>query len=274
MRRLPRALPLLALITSTAVAGEPERVVVRHRLYTSSGKLELSASAGLTPVDFLTDHKSLALGLGYNLAEQWALELEGGYALSRHTRVAQGAAARVVTTDPAKGQASVDDFSDLWQMTWNTTLVLRWTPIYGKINLAAELPVHFQAYLVAGGGAGRMVRDSLVYCVGAPTSRPAATCDPPSAGAGPNDLTPLHETALKPLAAFGGGLRFFVSQRVGVRVEVRDLAFPDSYRVGIDRAAVEQDPSARGSAPGHGRPAGSPGITHLVFARVGAILSF
>ena len=99
MRRLPRALPLLALVTSTAVAGEPERVVVRHRLYTSSGKLELSASAGLTPVDFLTDHKSLALGLGYNLAEQWALELEGGYALSRHTRVAQGAAARVVTTN-------------------------------------------------------------------------------------------------------------------------------------------------------------------------------
>ncbi len=274
MKRLSRALPLLALIASSAVASEPERVVVRHRLYTSAGKLELSASAGLTPVDFLTDHKSLALGLGYNLTEHWALELEGGYVLSRHTSVAQASAARVVTTDPAQGLGSVDDFRDLWQMTWNGTLVLRWTPIYGKINLAAELPVHFQAYLVAGGGAGRMVRDSLVYCVGTPSSRSAATCDPQSGGEGPNDLIPLHEIAIKPLATFGGGLRFFVNQRVGVRVEVRDVVFPDSYRVAIDRAAAEQDLTARGGAADQGRPAGSPGLTHLVFARVGATLTF
>ncbi len=34
----------------------------------------------------------------------------------------------------------------------NGSIGARWQPIYGKINLIAELPVHFQLYLWAGGG--------------------------------------------------------------------------------------------------------------------------
>lgn len=273
MRSLASALAVLALWSAAAAASEPERAAVRNRLYSTAGKLELSATAGLTPVEFLTDHKSLELGLAYNLSEQLALELDAGYAFSGHTSAAKAAGAQIAAADPAKGPSSSDDFSDLWQMTWNAQLTLRWAPIYGKISLAAELPVHFQAYVLAGGGVGRVAKDSLVYCIGSPASRQAATCEPGAAG--PNALTPLHETALKPVAAFGAGLRFFVNRWAGLRLEVRDLAFPDSYRVGIDRAAAEADQAALGSgAPSQGQSASKPGFTHLVFARIGAVFTF
>ncbi len=275
MRSLASALGLLALWSGVAAAAEPERAAVRNRLYSTAGKLELSASAGLTPVDFLTDHKSLELGLAYNLSEQLALELDAGYAFSGHTAVARAASAQLAATDPAKGGSSSDDFSDLWQMTWNAELTLRWAPIYGKISLAAEVPVHFQAYLLGGAGVGRFAKDSLVYCIGTPATRQLATCDAGTAGQGPDALTPLHETAVKPLATFGGGFRFFVNRWAGLRLEVRDIVFPDSYRVSIDRAAAEADQAAlAGAAPSQGQSAPRPGFTHLVFARVGAVFTF
>jgi outer membrane beta-barrel protein len=275
MRSFASALVLVALGSGAAAASEPERAAVRNRLYSMAGKLEVSANAGLTPVEYLTDHKSLALGVAYNLSEQLALELDAGYAISSHTSVAKAAGAQIAATDPAKGPSSSDDFSDLWQMTWNAELTLRWAPIYGKISLAAELPVHFQAYVLAGGGVARVVKDSLVYCIGTPASRQAATCDSGAAGQGPNALTPLHESAAKPVVALGGGLRFFVNRWEGLRLEVRDLAFPDSYRVGIDRAAAEGDQAALGAgAPSQGQSASRPGFTHLVFARIGAVFTF
>jgi outer membrane beta-barrel protein len=283
MKSIVRAVSLLlALALPTgALAAEPEKVVVRNRLYTSDGKFEASLNAGFTVVNYLTQHQNLQLGLGYNFTEQLAVELGGGYALSSHTRVADDASKGVVLDNPIPNgiPQKVDDFEDLWRMTWSATGALRWTPIYGKLNIAAELPVHFQAYLLAGAGVGGMQRDSLVYCIGRVPDgrRSAASC---LADPGPEDtvnLTPLRDTALKPLILGGAGMRFFLNRDFGLRIEVRDVAFPDSYRIGIDRVAAEGDVAASqggGKAAKTGEPASSPGFTHLVFVQVGATFSF
>ena len=49
-------------------------------------------------------------------------------------------------------------------MKANGAIGVRWMPIYGKIGLLAELPVHFQFYLWGGGGAGTFRRESIIYC--------------------------------------------------------------------------------------------------------------
>jgi outer membrane beta-barrel protein len=276
-----RALTLLAvgvvLFPATAFSAEPEKVVVRNRLFTNDGKLEVNAAAGFSMVNYLTSHTNLTASLGYNLTEQWAVELGGGYAISGQTNVAEAASNEVVQSNPASQQKTVDDFEDLWQMTWNVTALARWSPIYGKINVAAELPVHFNAYLLAGGGVGGMERDSLVYCIGAvdDAHRKQATCLPD--GSGDYPLTPLHDSQIKPVFVGGAGLRFFVTQWAGLRLEVRDMVFPDGYRVNISRAAAEKDLAAGDggdAAATQGQAATSPGLSHLVMFNVGATFTF
>ncbi|MGI5860690.1 MAG: outer membrane beta-barrel domain-containing protein [Myxococcales bacterium] len=281
MKSTLRALMLLAVGTmlapASALCAEPEKVVVRNRLYVNEGRFEASASAGLSVVNYLTRHTNLTASLAYNVTEQWAVELVGGYALSSQTNVAEAASNEVVQSNPASQQKTVDDFEDLWQMTWNVGLAARWAPIYGKMNVAAELPVHFNAYLLAGAGLGGMERDSLVYCIGDvdDSHRKLATCRPD--GSGDYSLTPLHSSQVKPIFMGGLGFRFIVNEWAGLRIEVRDMAFPDSYRVDIARAAAEKDFAAKDGgdqAATQGQPASNPGLTHLVLFNIGATFSF
>ena len=272
MKVIARALTLVALtaclVPIGAQAAEPEKVVVRNRKFTADGKFEASLNVGLSLATYLTDHTNFNGSVAYNLTENWALELGGGYAYTRHTSVANAASDTIVKDDPNRSAKVVDDFTDLWQMTWSATGALRWTPLYGKINVAAELPVHFQFYLLLGGGVGGMKRDSLVYCIGSRSG--AVTC-----GNGEDDvLQPLHQEEIKPIILGGFGMKFFVTQWLGLRLEIRDEAFPDSYRVQINRASAEADSGALDGAPTQGSEAPSPGFTHLVFAPVGFVFTF
>lgn len=275
MKVIARALTLVALTAALAPtlaqAAEPEKVVVRNRKFSSDGKFEVGVNVGVPLATYLTDHYNFNLNLDYNLTENWAIELGGGYAYSRHTSVADAASQTIVKDNPTKSAKIVDDFSDLWQMTWSATGAIRWTPIYGKLNVAAELPLHFQFFLLLGGGAGGMKRDSLVYCVGSRPSSGAVTCG----NGADDDLRPLHQEEVKPLILGGFGMRLFLTQAVGIRIEVRDEMFPDSFREKIDRAAAEGDTAANeGSAPAQGTPSANPGFTHLVFANIGIVFSF
>ncbi|MBI5547856.1 MAG: outer membrane beta-barrel domain-containing protein [Deltaproteobacteria bacterium] len=278
MNVIARALMLVALAAVvvaplSAHSAEPEKVVVRNRKFSSDGKFEASVNVGFSVANYLTSHYNLVGSGAYNLTENWALQVEGGYALSGHTSVAQAASDTIVKDNPNRSAKEVDDFSDLWQMTWNVTGAVRWTPIYGKINVAAELPVHFQFYLLLGGGAGGMTRDSLVYCVGARPASGTVTCvtDPQE----PTELKALHESAVKPVLLGGFGMKLFITQWAGLRLEVRDMAFPDSFREDINRALAEGDSAVLdGNSATQGVNAASPGFTHLVFAQVGAVFTF
>jgi outer membrane beta-barrel protein len=183
MKSILRAVSILAigalLVPELARAAEPERVVVRNRKYSFDNKFEATAGVGLMMVSLLTDHVNFSGALTYNLSEQFALELGGGYAVSRHTNVARVVGEHTVSAGPQALEVS-DDFSDLWRLGWSAIGAVRWAPIYGKINVAAELPVHFKFYLLAGGGIGGMERDSLIYCISSngSTFGPGATCSP------------------------------------------------------------------------------------------------
>jgi outer membrane beta-barrel protein len=213
-----------------------EKVAVRNRLYSVGGKWELSPFVGLMVQTNLTDHYNFGVAGAYNVNDTIAFEGRLAYALSRHTGLANQVAAQLLQRNPASELRQVDDFANLWEMNANALVGLRWQPIYGKISLMAELPVHFQGYLWVGGGAGMFHRESIVYCQKV-ESRAEGTCS-----------NWLQEDKINWLGSAAIGMRFFTHQKGAIKLELRNYLFPDSYRVDIDRTQAEQGKSTGAEA--------------------------
>lgn len=259
VRRLTLALAVLAsLHASVALAQDAaapstnkveddvvEKVAVRNRLYNPGGRLELSPHVSFMILNQLTDHINFNLGAAYNVSDTLAFELRGGYALSRHTGLAKQVSEQLLQRDPKNEVKITDDLANLWEMNANAILGVRWQPIYGKLSLLAELPVHFQTYLWVGGGGATFKRESIVYCKQV-TSRADGTC---------GDW--LTETKAGPVGSAAFGFRFFTHQKGGITLEVRNYIYPDSYRVSIDRGNAEKGSETEGT------PKSSPGLTTL-----------
>ncbi len=255
---------------AASFAAEPEQVVVRNRQYVTDGTFEASLNVGMAIATFLTEHTTFTGGIAYNLSEEFALELGGGFALGSHSDVADSIAeknasdASRLTTLP-----EINDFEDLWQMTWSATGLVRWSPFYGKVNIAGELPVHFKFYLVAGGGVSGLERDSIIYCLGNPAAGRNCVAD-----GGGNNQTAMHQEEVKPIGIGGLGLRLFVAKDVAVNLEFRDTFFQDSYRIKAAAKDVWNDASAPSGNPKAGVEAGSPGLSHIATIQLGATYTF
>lgn len=242
------AVSLAAVVAPDIARAEDEvveRVVVRNRKYHLSNRLEVTPTVGFSLTNRLTSHTNFQLGLAYNLTEQWAIEGRGGFALSSLSSLAE-----TVKEDDLVEVQRFDDFSDMWRIEWQALLMPRWTPIYGKINLVTEVPIHFQAYLTAGGGAVGLTKESVLYR---------------QAGQG------LEQQTTTWAAAAGGGLRFFLSDMFMLRLELLDLMHPDSYHKGLQKAALD------GEQPGSDPKVGTlqeGEFTHALFFNLGASVVF
>lgn len=283
---------------SIARAAEPEKVekvVVRNRQNTLGLRFDLGATFGLTVINRMTDHMNLNLDLAMNFSEEWALVLGGGYALGKHTSVAHDAFIEVGKKDPVSTTAGsgslpeAHDFHDLWVLAAHAELNLRWQPVYGKINLLSELPIHFQWYLTVGAGAGQFRRDSVVFCLkrgyapagaehsgkgtrqrlpweGPPIPDPEddrnlrpyyADSDPANLDSPDNTgktadgcREPLREREVKVVGNLGIGLRFFLTRHLAVKLELRNYFFPDRYYVFIKREVVARGDATNAAAQG------------------------
>lgn len=215
----------LVLLTAGAAFAEDEtdqlveKVAVRNRLFSVEGRWEVGANAGFSILSRLTDHYNLNASVAYNPKDWFGLELRVGYAISRHTSLAD----QIQTDFFANNTISkANDAADLWEMTANGVVGARFQPIYGKINLMSELPVHFQFYLWAGGGVGYLKRESMVLCAQKVSARECGAF--------------LTENKVSPLVSLALGFRFFIAQQHSVKFEVRDWSYLDSYQVNVDRA--------------------------------------
>lgn len=222
-----------------------EKVAVRNRLYHVGGRFEVSPHFSFMVLNQLTDHYNFNVGVAYNVSDTLALELRGGYALSRHTGLAKQVSEQLLQRNPTNEVKITDDLANLWEMNANGIVGVRWQPLYGKLSLLADLAVHFQAYLWAGAGGATFKRESIVYCTGG-VQRSTGEC-----GNG-------YRTDSKagPIGSLAAGLRFFTHQSGGIQVELRNYLFPDSYLVNIDRTIAERGGDT-------GTPAPSPGLTTL-----------
>ena len=226
---------LLAVLTAAPALAQDdaelvEKVAVRNRLFSVAGRWELGGNVGFSLMPRLIDHYNLNLSLAVNFSEWLGLELRFGYAISMHTSLADEIQANFAANSAI---SKANDLSDAWELTGNAVLGLRFQPIYGKLNLVADLPVHFQLYVWAGGGAGQMMKDSLLIC-----AQPGASgCD-----------AWLQQTQVSPLVSLAVGFRFFVGEHHGLKIEARDYSWLDSYYVNVDRASTSlTNPTAGGN---------------------------
>jgi outer membrane beta-barrel protein len=263
---------LATLLVAAVIAPEAaraddvvERVVVRNRKHTTWQKFELTPSVGFSLTNRMTSHTNFQLGMAYNFSETWALELRPGYALGALTDVGDQAKTRTYEQNPfgtGFNNESVDDYQDMWTMEWQALLMPRWTPIYGKLNLVTELPIHFQAYLTAGGGAVGLARESVVYCQNG--------LNEAGDGRGGECAEYLGETKATWAASVGGGMRFFLSDLVLLRLELFDVVYPDEYRADFRRKDAEMEQP--GTDPKVGKV--ETGLTNLLMFNVGASVVF
>lgn len=248
----------VALGAAQALADEGdlvEKVAVRNRLFTPAQRFELGGNVGVSILSRLTDHYNLNLSAAYNLTDWLGLELRGGYAISRHTSLADQ-----IQIDFAGNSsiAKANDLSDLWELTANAVVGVRFQPIYGKINLMSELPVHFQLYGWIGGGFGLFKRQSLVICTQRVNTKECGAY--------------FEESSAGPLVSIAMGFRFWPVEtwkNHSFKVEVRDYSYLDSYYIDVVRDQVTVgNPTAGGKL----NPAA--GVTNLVQIDLGYAFIF
>jgi outer membrane beta-barrel protein len=261
MTRKPMSLVLMvALTSSVAFADEGEgeelveKVAVRNRLFSVEGRFEIGGNVGFSLLSRLTEHYNLNASVAYNIKDWFGLELRGGYAISRQTSLADQIQQDFFANTTI---SRANDAADLWEMTGHGVLGLRFQPIYGKINLVAELPVHFQLYFWLGGGGGLFKRESMVLCTNKVSNRECGEF--------------FQETKFSPIVSLALGMRFFLGNEGhhSIKVEVRDWSYLDSYFVNVDRAA-----SSPGNPTAGGMPSPNAGVTNLVQIDLGYAFIF
>lgn len=257
----------LVLLTAGAAFAEEneelvEKVAVRNRLFSVEGRFELGANVGFSFLPRLTDHYNLNLSVAYNVKDWLAFEARGGYAISRLTSLAEQVQQDFFFNTSI---SRATDAADLWRMTGHGVLGIRFQPIYGKLNLMSELPVHFQTYLFAGGGVTGLVRESMVQC----PDREACFS---YFGNNREGETPFTvEGKVSPLVSLALGLRFFAADHHSVKVEMRSWSYLDSYRQGMSRTCT----TGRGCATaGDGMDSPNAGITNQVQFDIGYSYTF
>lgn len=220
---------LLAALLLGAFAARAEDViygpdgaptVVQRKLYSMSGKWEASLLFDIAMNTALVDQLGGVVGVSWHPNEWLDVGLEGLFHKTSLSSLALNVRAdlRARTRTPLK-----DEFANDNQLRAGGFGVVRLSPIYGKFNLASEVSVHFQAFLLAGAGIASVHRESVNLCADAASTSPAPAC------------TNFQQTdSTRFTGDVGGGFRFYFGQRWSLTTEVRGYFFPSSYKEAND----------------------------------------
>ncbi|MFL5311490.1 MAG: outer membrane beta-barrel domain-containing protein [Myxococcales bacterium] len=217
-----------------AVYGPAAPPGVQGKLYQVSRRWEVGVAFGAALNTSMVDQYGGILSISYH-PNEW---VDAGVDLLANRTRFTGLSGQIrdklpSRTNPGTGQPNTgDEIAGADQMRGGALVMGRIAPIYGKLNLAAELPVHFQVFLLGGAGAAAFKHESVNLC--------ASPGDGPCA---PGDYQTT--TSLKPVGEAGGGLRFYLGQRYSLRTEVRAFLYPASVLRGADLTQPGTGTSAR-----------------------------
>jgi outer membrane beta-barrel protein len=195
--------------------------VVQRKLYVMKSKWETGLAATFALNTSLVNQYGGIASVSYHPNEWGDLGID---LVANYTQLS-GLSSQIRANLPARatgGTATVgDEISHADQFRGGGFLTARVAPIYGKLNLASEVAVHFQAYALLGAGAGAFKHESINLCATA-GSAPCA----------PGDFQ--SSTSVRPVGELGAGMRFYVGRRMSLRAELRGFLHPASYTRGAD----------------------------------------
>lgn len=216
---------LAAVLGARAAHAEPAEgfiqpaATVQSRIFNLTGKNEIGVFGAFSLNNVLTQSEGISATYDYNFNEFISLEVLLGGSFGGLTDLAGNLRLETTNDQAFSHNTTTTDLSNAGALLGYGQVGARLTPLYGKVNLASELPVHFDLYLNLGVGAAFVQYNSILGCNETPSGSPASC---------PNN--DFHKETL-PTFAFnaGVGLRLFITQMISIRVEIRDLLFPDHY---------------------------------------------
>ena len=189
--------------------------VVQRKLHTMSSRWEAGLTLGTALNASLVDHYGGLLSVTYH-PNEWA---DFGVEMVANRTSLSSVSSQIRSGLPPRSNAlngrpnTGDEISNVEQLRHGVLVVGRLAPIYGKVNLASELAVHFQAFVLGGVGAAAFRHESLNLCASPGTS---------ACSAGDFQTT----TAVRPLGEAGAGMRVYLGQRWSLHGEFRGFIFP------------------------------------------------
>lgn len=202
------------------IADDQETIfAVQRKAYLVSQKLEISPMFTAVINNRFTTTLAPMLSVGYHVGESFALQAFGSYMFASESDV--------TTEILTRGQLAPED-AELVQMRWAAGLTAEWSPVYGKMQVLGSELGTFSFYLAGGLALGQ----TRVQCRNGeeldPNVFPGQTC-----AINQDAKTVYRPLELRPMGVLGAGLRFYFSNWLGVKLEVRDYIFTTRvYRPG------------------------------------------
>ena len=219
---LGRFLLLLAMLHASGSYGADDRFegyeirVIRPRFMSKSNRFELGAQ-GIFIMNQSFIYTYLAgANLDFHFSESWALELSGAYGVS---------------VDKQDKTLLKRDFAISTQILRTAYMAdggILWTPIYGKTQLPSGDVLYFDSFLSLQAGLTGIAYD-YAQCVS------------------PNAPRPAPVTKSYPGVSLGFGQKYFLSEDVSVRWDVRDHFFMYQLADGSCSQGSDQGSGSQGS---------------------------
>jgi outer membrane beta-barrel protein len=200
--------------------------VIQSKPYLVAGSFEIAPQFAQSVNDRFTSHTGLMLSGIYHVKENVAFELTvgafiwpdtdcfaaGGPADGNRPLCLLGGRDTDLTVEIREKERLAPEHVQLYQYTWLTTADLQWSPAYGKVSIHDFVLGQFNLYLSVGAGiVGVQLENDQI----------------------PNDFVaipgPFATDFLPPMAfttTLGGGLRFYFTDWLGLRAEIRDYVTP------------------------------------------------
>jgi outer membrane beta-barrel protein len=170
--------------------------VIRDKLYRRKGRVGIGLHAGFFSSEPFYWYIPVGARFDYYFTDYLGLTIEGSYTgsfLQQQTDLAS-------FVEESKGENHDLDTSGMDQYKWRANALVTWHPLYGKFSLLQRKLSHFDINLAAGFGAVSVTR--------------------------PDDTRSTTTDEIVPEFAFGGGIDFFVSNHVLIRLNARGYLYP------------------------------------------------
>ncbi len=211
-------------------ASQETVYVVQGKAFLVAGSFELAPLLVQTMNDVFTSHSGVLVSGLYHLKENVAFEVAaGGFGWwdAGGPRLGGRDSEMTIELIEKEGLTSPEKVK-FFQFPWLLGGAAQWSPVYGKVSVQDIVLGQFNIYLSVG---------AAVLGLQLPTELRVG--EVPTYIELPGTLGVLPAMALA--TSFGGGLRFYFTEWLGVRLEVRDYVMPLAITEGV--AFEEAGPS-------------------------------
>lgn len=197
-----------------AAAQTEETVfVVQGKPYLVAGSFEVAPQLVQSMNDQFTSHTGFMASAIYHLKENVAFELTGGVFGTWDVGGPRlGGRDTDLTVELREKEALAPERVKLYQFPWLIAADAQWSPMYGKVSVQDIVLGQFNLYLSVGAGVLGLQLETQAQNGNTKT------------------YVALPQPSLAASTSFGGGLRFYFTDWLGVRFEVRDYVIPLAVR--------------------------------------------